>query len=90
MTGIRDLRADLAAHVRRAAAGTATTITVDGRAVAVLGPLSPGEDSRATIAALVASGALIAPRRLDGRIAEGTVPTWGGVRLDRLLREVRG
>jgi antitoxin (DNA-binding transcriptional repressor) of toxin-antitoxin stability system len=91
MIGIRDLRADLATHVRRAAAGTATTITVDGKAVAVLGPLSPaGNDQHATIAALVASGALIAPRRLDGRVADGTVPTWGGVRLDRLLREVRG
>ena len=26
----------------------------------------------------------------DGRPAEGTVPVWGNVRLDRLLREIRG
>jgi prevent-host-death family protein len=89
MTGIRDLRSDLAAHVKRAAAGTPTTISVGGRPVAVLGPLTESAPE-VGIDALVASGALIAPRRLDQRLGDATVPTWGNVRLDRLLREIRG
>ena len=47
----------------------------------------PGE---AHLSSLVASGAVIAPRRADRRVAEGTVSTWANVRLDRLLREIRG
>jgi prevent-host-death family protein len=89
MLGIREFRADLAAHVKRAAAGTPTTISIGGRPAAVLGPLTE-QAAGTSIEALVASGALIAPRRVDHRLADGTVPTWGGVRLDRLLREIRG
>ena len=44
----------------------------------------------AHLSSLVASGALIPPRRPDGRVADGTVSTWANVRLDRLLREIRG
>src|SRR5213592_4960645 len=39
--GIRELRNDVAAVVRRAAAGERITVTVDGRPVAQLGPLEP-------------------------------------------------
>jgi prevent-host-death family protein len=91
MIGIRELRADLAAHVRRAGAGEPTVITVDGRPSAVLGPLSlrtQGNDI--TIAALVASGGLLPPRRTDGTLPSRIVSVWGNVRLDRLLREIRG
>jgi prevent-host-death family protein len=86
--GIRDLRADLAAHVRRAAAGEVSVVTVNGRPAAVLAPLdaAPSVD----LAALIASGAVLPPRRTDGRSAIGSVAVWGNVRLDRLLREVRG
>ena len=92
MIGIRQLRADLAAHVRRAAGGEITVISIGGSPAAALGPLAmrderPGE---AHLSSLVASGALIAPRRADGRVADGTVTTWANVRLDRLLREIRG
>ena len=67
-------------------------ISIAGSPAAALCPLAmidepPGE---AHLSSLVASGALIAPRRADGRVAEGTVPTWANVRLDRLLREIRG
>jgi prevent-host-death family protein len=92
MIGIRELRADLAAHVRRAAAGETTVISVSGAPAAALTALTrsdePGGDAH--LSSLVASGALIAPRRSDGRMAGGTVSTWANVRLDRLLREIRG
>ena len=100
MIGIRELRADLAAHIRRAAAGEATVVTVGGRPAAVLTPLTPGaqplvemsnmRSSSAHRSSLEASGALLPPRRTDGKLPSGTVPTWGSVRLDRLLAEIRG
>jgi prevent-host-death family protein len=91
MIGIRDLRADLAAHVRRAAAGEPTVVSVDGRPSAVLGPLSTSARADdVTLAALVASGGLHPPRRADGALPRTAVPVWGNVRLDRLLREIRG
>jgi prevent-host-death family protein len=92
MIAIRQLRADLAAHVRRAAGGETTVITIGGAPVAALTPLANSDEPRgdAHLSALLASGALIAPRRVDRRVAEGTVSTWANVRLDRLLREIRG
>ena len=92
MIGIRQLRADLAAHVRRARGGETTVISIGGVPVASLTPLpTSGEPSgSAHLSSLIASGAVIAPRRSDGRVAEGAVSTWANVRLDRLLREVRG
>jgi antitoxin (DNA-binding transcriptional repressor) of toxin-antitoxin stability system len=97
MIGIRELRADLAAHVRRAAGGETTVISIAGTPAAALTPLALTSMTRsdeplgdAHLSSLVASGALIAPRRSDGRMADGTVSTWANVRLDRLLREIRG
>ena len=92
MIGIRELRADLAAHVRRAAGGETTVISIAGSPAAALSPLVMSDEplGDAHLSSLVASGALIAPRRSDGRMAEGTVSTWANVRLDRLLREIRG
>jgi prevent-host-death family protein len=92
MIGIRQLRADLAAHVRRAAGGETTIISIAGSPAAALTPLAMSDEppGAASLSSLVASGALIAPRRTDGHMAEGTVSTWANVRLDRLLREIRG
>ncbi len=93
MIGIRELRADLAAHVRRAAAGEPTVVSVGGRPAAALVPLSAMSDEGASathLSSLVAAGALVPPRRADGRVPERTVAVWGNVRLDRLLREIRG
>lgn len=99
MIGVRELRTDLAAHVRRAANGEPTIVTVNGRPAAVLAPLAdqsarPGDETDVSADAhrssLVASGALVPPRRSDGRLPNRTVTVWGNVRLDRLLREVRG
>jgi antitoxin (DNA-binding transcriptional repressor) of toxin-antitoxin stability system len=89
MLGVRELRADLAAHLRRAGAGQRVVVSVGGRAVAQLGPIEP-EQGQTVFADLVAAGAIIAPRRADpGRLAPA-VPVWSGVRLDRALKELRG
>jgi prevent-host-death family protein len=96
-TGIRELRADLAAHVRRASNGEPTIVSIGGRPAAALVPLalsplamSDEAGSEAHLSSLVASGGLVPARRGDGRLPEGTVSVWGNVRLDRLLREIRG
>jgi prevent-host-death family protein len=86
--GIRDLRANAAVNVRRAAAGERLTVTVGGRPVAQLGPLEAGTD--ASLDALLASGQLLAPRRYDRSVPSDPIPVFAGVRLDRLLRELRG
>ncbi len=91
--GIRELRADLTAHVRRAANGEPTVITINGRPAAVLAPVSDGTtnvDGPPPLSALIATGSVIARRRDDGRLPEQTITVWGTVRLDRLLREIRG
>lgn len=101
MIGVRDLRADLAAHVRRAAAGETTVVSVGGRPAAVLAPLATAPPSshptmsdevgvQPHLSSLVATGAVLAPRRTDGKLPTGTVSVWGTVRLDRLLAEIRG
>jgi antitoxin (DNA-binding transcriptional repressor) of toxin-antitoxin stability system len=94
--GIRELRASAAAAVRRAEGGQTTVITVGGRPVAQLGPLTSHGAER-TLDELVAQGLLIAPRRAGASASasaessrERTIQVWGTVRLDRLLREVRG
>jgi len=86
--GIRELRASAAAAVRRAEAGQRTVITVGGRPAAELGPLSISAGER-SIDTLIAQGWLIAPRR-SGEPNDETITVWGNVRLDRLLREIRG
>jgi antitoxin (DNA-binding transcriptional repressor) of toxin-antitoxin stability system len=89
MMGIRELRADLAAQVRRAGGGQRVIITVDGRSVAQLGPVEP-EQGQSVLADLIASGAVQAPRRTGATRDREPVPVWSGVRIDRALRELRG
>lgn len=89
MIGVRELRADLAAHVRRASAGERVVVAVGGRPAAQLGPLEP-EAGAATLADLVSTGQLVAPRRTDEARPLPPVPIHGGGRLDRVLREIRG
>jgi prevent-host-death family protein len=86
--GIRELRADLAAHVRRAAAGEPTVVSVNGEPAAVLGPLAA--EPAVSLDALVAAGAVVPPRRSDRTLPSSTVAAFGNVRLDRLLAEIRG
>jgi prevent-host-death family protein len=87
--GIRELRSDLAAAVRRAGAGERIAITVDGRPVAQLGPLEPVSGDL-TVEDLAARGLLELARRDDRPEPEFSMPMWAGTRLDKLVREVRG
>jgi prevent-host-death family protein len=87
--GIRQLRADVAAQVRRAGAGERVVITVDGRPVAQLGPLEPAPGEQ-TLEALAAQGRLVLARRSDRPAPEFALPLWAGTRIDQLVREVRG
>ena len=58
--GVRELRNDVAAVVRRAGAGERVIVTVDGKPVAQLGPLEP---ATLTLDDLVATGLVRAPSR---------------------------
>jgi prevent-host-death family protein len=62
--GIRQLRNEVAAVVRRAAAGERVVVTVDGVPVAQLGPLEPPEGGP-TLDDLLAAGLLRPPGRAD-------------------------
>jgi prevent-host-death family protein len=87
--GIRELRAHAAATVRAAAAGERVVVTVSGTPVAQLGPVEAA-GAEVTFAHLVAAGAVVAPRRTDALDTGRVVATWPGLRIDRLLRELRG
>jgi prevent-host-death family protein len=87
--GTRELRRDLAAHVRRAAAGEQVTVTIGGRPAAVLGPIGR-VDAAVTLDSLLAAGLLRPRRRDDDAPPAPPTPVWSGVRLDLALREVRG
>ena len=86
--GVRDLRNQTAAAVRRAGAGERIVITVDGRPVAQLGPIDPGT-AAPTLDDLAARGLLHLPRRTDRDPPTDAVVVWAGFRLDRLLRDIR-
>ncbi len=89
MIGVRDLRSDLTAQVRRAGSGQRVVVTIGGRAVAQLGPIE-AEQGQTVLADLIAAGAIVAPRRTDVGNLAPAVPVWSGVRLDRALKELRG
>jgi len=85
--GIRELRADLAAAVRRASDGERLVVTVGGRPVARLVPLEP--DAAPTLDDLVVVGAVLAPRRRDRPTAPTPLDVPVDADTDRALREVR-
>lgn len=87
--GIRELRADLAAQVRRAGSGERIVVRVGGRAVAQLGPLDDAT-GHATLDDLATRGLVHPPRRRGDWTPPTPITVWQGVRLDRLLAEVRG
>ncbi len=84
---MRELRAALAESIRRAAAGERTIVTASGRPVAQLTPL---DAIVPTLDGLLASGAVIAPRRTSEWRPPAPVRVWAGVRIDQVLRELRG
>lgn len=87
--GIRGLRNQVAAVVRRAAAGERVVVTVDGRPVAQLGPLEP-DRAGVTVWDLAAAGLVEPPRRPDRPAAPAPLPVPADVRVDRLLDHARG
>lgn len=97
--GIRELRNQVAAVVRRAAGGERIVVTVDGVPTAQLGPLEAGGADELGLADLAAAGLVEPPRRPDRRAAGGEGTGGDGpeavdppvdVRLDRVLDELRG
>jgi prevent-host-death family protein len=87
--GIRELRNNVAAVVRRAAAGERIVVTVDGIATAQLGPLAPAGD-RPTLDDLVAAGLARPPRRLDRPTEPAPEDVPIDARPEAILAELRG
>lgn len=88
--GVRELRNNVAAVVRRAAAGERITVTVDGVPAAQLGPLEPAGAGALTVDDLVAAGLALPPGRRDrpGDVEPEDVPV--DARPDAVLDELRG
>jgi prevent-host-death family protein len=84
--GVRELRNQTAAWIRRAGNGERVVVTVDGRPVAQLGPIDGATD----IDDLVARGLLLPARRTDRGRPASTYTPHSGFRLDRALQELRG
>ena len=87
--GIRELRNDLAGFVRRAQTGERIVISVSGQPVASLSPVQNGNAS-ANIHDLVAAGLVVAPRRRGNFRQRSGVTVWAGVRIERVVRSLRG
>ncbi|WP_041298356.1 type II toxin-antitoxin system prevent-host-death family antitoxin [Ilumatobacter coccineus] len=81
------MRAELGDAVRRATSGERTVITSSGRPVAQLGPLDADAPD---LDRLIGSRAVIPPRRSSTWRAPDPVQVWAGVRIDQVLRELRG
>lgn len=86
--GARELRANLAAALRRAGRGERIVVTMGGRPIAQLGPLEPG--AAPGLADLAAAGLLEPPRRPDRPGPPEALDIAVDVRLGRVLDEVRG
>lgn len=86
--GIRELRNQVAAVVRRAGKGDRVVVTIDGVPVAQLAPLEPSAEP--TMDDLVASGLVEPPGRRDRPPAPDPAFLPVDVRADRVIEEVRG
>ena len=85
--GIRELRSELAEAIRRATSGERTVITSSGRPVAQLAPLDADAPD---LDRLIGAGGVVPPRRTGEWRAPEPVAVWAGVRIDQVLRELRG
>lgn len=88
--GIRELRNNVAAVVRRAAGGERLVVTVDGVPTAQLGPLGVASGGGLTIDDLVAAGMARPPGRRDRPRPPDGENVAVDVRPDRVLDELRG
>ena len=87
--GVRELRANVAALVRRASTGERIVVTSDGVPVAVLGPLQP-DGAGVTLEDLIAAGLLVPPGRHDHPERPQPVQLPIDTRSSRVLDELRG
>jgi prevent-host-death family protein len=81
--GTRELRANLATALRRAAAGERVIVTDAGRPVAQLG---------STIEELVARGLVVPPRRTPRERTDSlpsAIDIHSGMRFDQIVRDLR-
>jgi antitoxin (DNA-binding transcriptional repressor) of toxin-antitoxin stability system len=74
--------------VRRAAGGERIVVTVDGRPMAQLSPLTP--PGQPSLADLAATGLLDAPLKARPSVAPDAEDLAVDVRLDRAMDELRG
>jgi prevent-host-death family protein len=89
--GVRELRNQVAAVVRRAGAGERMLITVDGVPVAMLGPIEPSPDGGGvTLDDLIAAGLVEPAGRRDHPAAPDPANVPVDVRVSRVLAEIRG
>lgn len=86
--GIRNLRNDVAAVVRRASAGERIVVTVDGEPVAQLGPLEP--TGNPTLDDLAAAGMVRLANRTDRPAAPQPFAVAVDIRPASILAEIRG
>ena len=86
--GVRELRTQVAALVRRAGAGEHIVITVDGRPVAQLGPGTPVAGP--TLDDLIAAGLARPPRRDDRPAAPEPVDPPIDARSGTVIDSLRG
>lgn len=86
--GIRELRNQVAAVVRRAGSGERLLVTVDGHPVAQLGPISP-DRAGVSLWDLAAAGLIEPPRRPDRPPDPAPAPLPADLSADRLLETTR-
>lgn len=86
--GVRELRSQVAAVVRRAAGGERIVVTVDGRPMAQLGPLTPAGAPQ--LADLAAAGLVEPPRAPAPAAPPEAEDLPVDVRLDRVIEDLRG
>ena len=87
--GVRELRNNVAAVLRRAAAGERIVVTVDGVPSAQLGPIEP--TTAPTLEDLVATGLVQPPQRPGTQpIDPAPIDVAVDIRIDDVLTELRG
>ena len=86
---MRELRNNVAAVLRRAAAGERMVVTVDGVPAAQLGPIEPA--GAPTLEDLVATGLVQPPQRPGAApIDPAPIDAAVDIRIDDVLAELRG
>jgi len=86
--GVRELRAEIATYLKRAASGDRIIVTLDGHPIAQIGPLEP--EGEPTLDDLVAAGLLNRPKNEDKPPHSKPALTPIDISIDRILQELRG